>query len=155
MKTFASFEASQKKNAYFRTSKINFMKNLFIDIKPKHKIRPSKTIISSIFILNINKYVKHNIDIYTNHTILRMKGFLNSDSEINLISQKLIKKTGLHSLLVQFNQQKVITTNGRRIQTYEIHTLMFEVNDRLERMRFFENTFFACDIDNHIVLNMP
>lgn len=31
---------------------------------------------------------------------------------------------------------------------------MFEVNDRLRKMRFFKNIFLAYDINNHIVLNM-
>lgn len=83
MKTFASFEASQNQNAYFRISKISFMRDLFIDKKSKHKIRSSKTINSSVSVLSISKCVKHNIDIYTKHAVLRVKNLLNFGNEIN------------------------------------------------------------------------
>lgn len=45
--------------------------------------------------------------------------------------------------------------DGRRMQTYEVHQLNFEISNRLGRSQFFKDTFLACDSDSFIILGMP
>ena len=84
----------------------------------------------------------------------RTKGLIDSGSEVNLISQKFIKELNLPTPSV-ISSQRVVTVDGRRMQTYGVHQLNVEVSDRLGRVRFFEDTFLACDSDSPVILGMP
>lgn len=80
---------------------------------------------------------------------------LDSGSETNLVSQKLVKQLNLPTPAMASISQKLLTVDGHRMQTYGVHQLTFEITDRLRHTRFFKDTFLACDCDNPIILGMP
>lgn len=53
------------------------------------------------------------------------------------------------------NTKKLITIDGRRIQTYGVHLINFEITDIAGHTRYFKDTFLACDCDSTFILGMP
>lgn len=82
------------------------------------------------------------------------QGLLDSGSEANLVSQKFIKQMNLPTPKMS-NTKRLITVDGRRIQTYGVHLLNFKITDKLGHTRFFKDTFLACDCENTFILGMP
>lgn len=84
---------------------------------------------------------------------LHTNGLLDSGSEANLVSQKFIKQLNLPTPAL--TNERLKTVDGRRMQTYGVHQLSFEITDRLGRTRYFKDTFLACDCESSIILGMP
>lgn len=82
------------------------------------------------------------------------KRLLDSGSEANLVSQRFIKEMNLPTPQL-CSTKKLITVDGKRISTYEVHLLNFKITDRLGHTQFFKDIFLACDCKNTFILGIP
>lgn len=109
-----------------------------------------------MYTLRTTKSVQQDIRICINNKSepVFSKGLLDSGSEANLVSQRFIKEMNLPTPQL-CSIKKLITVDGKRISTYEVHFLNFEIIDRTGHTRFFKDTFLACDCKNTFILGMP
>lgn len=159
-KTSVSFEDARREDRYFHQARTNSLHALTINIAlTQHSIRQARIgrpiPRDEVYTLRTTKSVQQEMRIRLGKMEpVFSTGLLDSGSEANLVSQKFIKQMNLPTPTMS-NTKKLITIDGRRVQTYGVHLLNFEITDRLGRTRFFKDTFLACDCENTFVLGMP
>ena len=77
---------------------------------------------------------------------------INSRSEVNAIHPTFAKQLGLLIRPTEFRAQKIDDTT---LNTYGIVVAAFLVEDKANRVRFFEETFLVANVSPEIVLGMP
>ena len=63
-----------------------------------------------------------------------------------------VKKLGLQVRKTDFGAQKI---DGSTLETYGIVIAGFQVQDKFEKARFFQETFLVADTSVEIILGMP
>lgn len=160
----STLSKSQKEDCYFCESGNNLPHALTIGMRTttskQHFRKPKAKLISQtnlIHLLKFSKSVHHNVAIRVNNqNPLHTDGLLDSGSKANLVSQKVVKQLNLPTpTITTISNIKLMIIDGRRMQTYGVHQLNFEVTDRLGHTRYFKDSFLACDCENPLVLGMP
>ena len=83
----------------------------------------------------------------------RINALINSNNEINIISQRYVKQ-----IEIQFDMSEFITLfiiNDRRVNIHDIHFLNLKIDDRQSHIRYFDEFFLISDINHEeVMLNM-
>ena len=82
----------------------------------------------------------------------KVQSLIDSGSEVNAISQDLVKELGLQTLHTKWGAAKI---DGSQLTTYGMVLATFSVDDQYGRSRWFEETFLIADITHNVVLGMP
>ena len=81
-----------------------------------------------------------------------MSALLDSGSEVNAIYPTLAQKLGLRVRPTNVGAQKI---DGIILDTFEMVVTAFSVTDKVNRVRFFEETFLVANVSPEVVLGMP
>ena len=76
---------------------------------------------------------------------------ISSGSEINTIHPTFAKQLGLPIRPTDIGAQKI---DGIMLHTYKIVVAAFSVEDKANRVRFFEETFLVANVSPEVVLGM-
>ena len=82
----------------------------------------------------------------------KTKALIDLGSEINTICPAYTKKLGLRIWKTNVKVQKI---DGSSLNTFGIVIAGFQIEDKLERVRFFQETFLVADIRMDIVFGIP
>ena len=77
---------------------------------------------------------------------------IDSSSKFNAISPAYAKKLGLQIRKTDVSAQKI---DGSTLSTFEIVIVVFQVQDKLGRARFFQKTFLMANTSMEVVFEMP
>lgn len=85
------------------------------------------------------------------------QALIDSDSEVNAIQPAYAKKLGLTIRKTEVGAQKINGSpiNGSPLETYGMVIAGFQVQDKLRRFCFFQETFLLADTSMEVVLGMP
>ncbi len=81
----------------------------------------------------------------------KFKALINSDGEVNAMTSAFTVKLGLRSRPTNIEAQKI---DGSPLETYGMASARFSIQDSLERVWFFEETFLLADTSMKVVLGM-
>jgi hypothetical protein len=134
-----NFEKNSNKHVVIRTFKTIRRREKRIEQKIRRKIKK----------LKIVKFMHIEIIIANQNIIV----LINSNNEINLISQKYVEQID-----VQSNMNEIITLfiiNERKINIHDIHFLNLKIDNCRNRTRYFDNFFLTLNIIyEYVMLNM-
>ncbi len=82
----------------------------------------------------------------------QIETLIDSGSEVNAMTPGFTAKLGFISKPTNVGTQKI---DGSTLKTYGMASAGFSLQDSLERVRFFEETFLLADISIEVVLGMP
>lgn len=77
---------------------------------------------------------------------------IDSGSEVNAMTPAVAAKLGLSTRPTGIGAQKI---DGSALKTYGMVIAGFSIQDKLGRIRFFEETFLLADTSMEVVLGMP
>ena len=80
-----------------------------------------------------------------------VNAILNNDV-CNLINRIFVRKFNL--IFYDVDQINVIIINKKRIITYDVYFSRFDVKNRFNYQRFFDESFLKTNIHNDMILNM-
>ena len=83
---------------------------------------------------------------------VQVLALINSGSEVNAMTPAYALKLGLKVHTTNVGAQKI---NGSTLETFRIVLASFQVEDKLGRTRYFQETFLLADISVEVVLGMP
>ena len=83
---------------------------------------------------------------------MSMSALLDSGSEVNAIYPSFAKQLGLSIRPTDVGAQKI---DGTMLDTYGMVIEAFSVEDKANRVRFFEETFLVANVSPEVVLGMP
>ncbi len=75
-----------------------------------------------------------------------------SGAEVNIINRVTARKMGLPVLNTNIGLSAI---HGKAVKTYGMHYIEFQQEDEQGRVRYFQDTFLAADIDTRMILGMP
>ena len=81
-----------------------------------------------------------------------VQALINSWSKVNAIHPSFIKQLGLSIRPTDVGAPKI---DGTTLDTHGIVVAAFSVEDKANRVRFFEKTFLVANISPEVVLGMP
>ena len=81
-----------------------------------------------------------------------VRALIDSGSEVNAMTPAYTSKLGLRVRYTDVGAQKI---DGSTLQTFGMALANFQVEDKLGRTRFFQETFLLADISAEVVLGMP
>ena len=81
-----------------------------------------------------------------------VKALIDSGSEVNAMTPAYASKLGLQVRHTDVGAQKI---DGSTLETFGMVLASFQVEDKLGRIRFFQETFLLANISAEIVLGMP
>ena len=82
----------------------------------------------------------------------QVQALIDSRSEVNAIHQIFAKQQGLSIRPTDVGGQKI---DGITLDTYGMVVAAFSVEDKANRVRFFEETFLVANVSPKVVLGMP
>ena len=82
---------------------------------------------------------------------VQVQALINSGSEVNAITPEYASKLGLKVRPTNVGAQKI---DGFTLETFGIVLASFQVEDKLGRTRYFQETFLLADISVEMVLGM-
>ena len=80
------------------------------------------------------------------------QALIDSGSEVNAIHPTFAKQLGLPIRPIDIGAQKI---DGTTLDTYGMVVAAFSVEDKANRVRFFEETFLVANVSPEVVLGMP
>ena len=83
--------------------------------------------------------------------IVGVRVLINSDSEFNAMTPVYVSKLGFKIYFIDVKAQKI---DGSTLKIFGLVLASFQMDDKLERVRFFQETFLVIDIRTEIVLDM-
>ena len=81
-----------------------------------------------------------------------VRALIDSGSEVNAMTPAYASKLGLRVRHTDVGAQKI---DGSTLQTFGMVLANFQVEDKLGRTRFFQETFLLANISAEVVLGMP
>ena len=81
-----------------------------------------------------------------------MQALIDSESEVNAIHPSFVKQLGLPIRPTDVGAQKI---DGTTLDTHGMVVVAFSVEDKANRVRFFEETFLVANVSPKVVLGMP
>ena len=82
----------------------------------------------------------------------KIQALIDSGSEVNAMTPAYAKKLGLRVRKTNVGAQKI---DGSTLETYGMVIAGFQVEDKLGRARFFQETFLVADTSVEVVFGMP
>ena len=82
----------------------------------------------------------------------QVRALFDSGSEVNAMSPAYIKKLGLQTWKTNVGAQKI---DGSALETFEMVIADFQVEDKVGKPRFFQETFLVAKIKFEVILEMP
>ena len=82
----------------------------------------------------------------------QVQAFFDSGSEVNAMNPAYAEKLGLRMRKTNVGTQKI---DGSSLDTFGMVITSFQVQDKLRRARFFQETFLVADTRMDVVLGMP
>ena len=89
--------------------------------------------------------------LYFRKNTAKVKTLLNSGSEVNTMTLIYTAKLGLKVRRINVGAQKI---DGSTLKTFEIVLVSFKIEDKLEKARFFQETFLLADVSMEVMLGM-
>ena len=86
----------------------------------------------------------------TNET--QVQALIDSGSEVNAMTPAYVSRLGLRARHTNVGAQKI---DGSTLQTFGTVLADFQVEDKLGKARFFQETFLLADISAKVVLGIP
>ena len=83
---------------------------------------------------------------------MSVSALFNSGSEVNAIHPTFTQELGLPIRPTDIGAQKI---DGTILETYKMVITAFSVMEKVNRVRFFEETFLVANVSLEIVLGMP
>ena len=83
---------------------------------------------------------------------VQVQALLDSGSKVNAMTPGYALKLGLKVRPTNVGTQKI---DGSILETFEIVLASFQVEDVLEKARFFQEAFLLADLNIEVVLRMP
>ena len=80
-----------------------------------------------------------------------VQALINFGSKVNTMTLGYALKLGLKIHLINVKAQKI---DNSTLETFEIVLASFQIEDKLEKVRFFQKTFLLVDFSIEIVLKM-
>ena len=81
-----------------------------------------------------------------------IRALVDLGSEVNAITPAYVAKLGLEVRKTDIRAQKI---DSSTLETFGMVLADFQVEDKIERVRFFQETFLLADISAEVVLGMP
>ena len=81
-----------------------------------------------------------------------VQALIDSGSEVNAIHPSFVKQLGLAIRPTDVGAQKI---DGTTLDTHGMVVAAFSVEDKANRVRFFEETFLVANVSPEVVLGMP
>ena len=81
-----------------------------------------------------------------------VQALIDSGSEVNAIHPSFVKQLGLSIRPTNVGAQKI---DGTILDTHEMVVAAFSMEDKANRVRFFEETFLVANVSPEVVLGMP
>ena len=81
-----------------------------------------------------------------------VRALIDSGSEINAMAPAYVKKLGPRVRKTHVGAQKI---DGSTLKTYGMVIAGFQVQDKFEKARFFQETFLVADTSVEVILRMP
>ena len=81
-----------------------------------------------------------------------MSALLDSENEVNAVHPAFAKELGLPIRPTDVGAQKI---DGTTLKSYRMVVAAFSVEDKANRVRFFEETFLVANVSPEVVLGMP
>ena len=81
-----------------------------------------------------------------------VQALIDSGSEVNAIHLSFVKQLGLSIRPTDVGAQKI---DGTTLDTHGMVLAAFSVEDKANRVRFFEETFLVANVSPEVVLGMP
>ena len=83
---------------------------------------------------------------------LQVQALLDSGSKVNAMTPRYVSKLGLKVRPTDVGAQKI---DGSTLETFGMVLASFQVEDKLGRPQFFQETFLLADLSMKVVLGMP
>ena len=83
---------------------------------------------------------------------VQIQALIDSGSEVNAMTPAYASKLGLKVHTTDVGAQKI---DGSTLETFGMVLASFQVEDKLGRTRYFQETFLLADISVEVVLGMP
>ena len=81
-----------------------------------------------------------------------VQALIDSGSEVNAVHPSFVKQLGLSIRPTNVGAQKI---DGTTLDTHGMVVAAFSVEDKANRVRFFEETFLVANVSPEVVLGMP
>ena len=81
-----------------------------------------------------------------------VQALIDSSSEVNAMILAYVLRLGLRVYHTNVGAQKI---DGSTLKTFEMVLASFQVEDKLRRTRFFQETFLLADISTKVVFGTP
>ena len=94
--------------------------------------------------------IRYPVQFQENQEVVR--ALVDSSSEVNAMTLAYAAKLGVATRKTDVDAQKI---DGSALVTYEMVIAGFLLQDKLEKVRFFEETFWLADTSMEVVLGMP
>ena len=88
---------------------------------------------------------------FKKNSVYEVRGLINSGSEVDAMIPAYIKKLGFRIRKTDVSAQKI---DESTLETYGMVIADFQVQDKFEKARFFQETFLMADTSVEIVLRM-
>ena len=95
-------------------------------------------------------YIPYPLCFYKNTAGVR--ALIDSGNEVNVMSPAYASKFGLKVHHTNVGAQEI---DGSTLETFEIVLASFQMEDKLGKIRFFQETFLFADIRAEMILGMP
>ena len=82
----------------------------------------------------------------------QVQALLNSGSKVNAMNPAYASRLGLRVHRTDIGAQKI---DSSTLKTFEMVLASFQVEDKLGRIQFFQETFLLADISTRVVSSMP
>ncbi len=82
----------------------------------------------------------------------KVRALIDSGSKVNAMTPAFVARLGLITRVTNVGAKKI---DGSPLETYGMASAEFLLQDNLEKVRFFEETFLLADTSVEVVLRMP
>ena len=97
-------------------------------------------------------YIYYSVQFKKDTSKAQVQVLIDSESEVNAIYPTFAKQLGLPIRLTDVRAQKI---DGTMLDTHEMVVTAFSMEDKANRVRFFEETFLVANVSPEVVLGMP
>lgn len=104
---------------------------------------------NSILSLECVLYIYHSIQFKKDQA--KIQAVFDSDSKVNVMAPVYIARLGLKVWPTNLGAQKI---DSSTFKIFEIVLASFQVNDKFDKVRFFQKTFLMADISRKVILSM-
>ncbi len=97
-------------------------------------------------------FIKNTLVLNARGKTKSFSALADSGAEVNIINRVTAQKMGLPILNTNIGLSAI---HGEAVKTYGMHYIEFQQEDQQGRVRYFQDTFLAADINTRMILGMP